>query len=146
MTQLRQRNRLHPFSTLGWLHDEMGRAFERTPRPTRQWSPAFTLHETDLAFEARFAIPGADADTLNVSVEGEVLRVSGERRGVPEAADRAVTRERSTGKFSRALEFPAPVDPEHVQAAFQNGILHVTLPKAASARPHTIAIKFNDEE
>jgi HSP20 family protein len=150
MTYLRQRNRLHPrgttFPALGWLQHEMNRLFEATPRGSAAPGPAVTVHETDLAYEARFLVPGADSESLAVAVEGDVLRVSGERAGIPEGAHRTGARERSAGSFARSLEFPAPVDAEHVAARYRDGILHVTLPKAEAARARTIDITFADDQ
>ena len=146
MKHLRATNRLHPFTTLGWLQDEINRASQTAGRAAAAWSPPFTLHETDTAFEVRFEVPGADVAQLDVAVEGSVLRVSGERAGFPDAARRRLTRERSTGKFSRTLDLSAPVDSEHVRAQYRKGILHVSLPKAAGARAHNIAIRLDDEE
>jgi len=146
MTYLKQRNRLHPFATLGWLQNEMGRMLETAPRPDRGWRPAFTLHESEIAFDVRFALPGADPATLDVNVEGNVLRISGERAGIPDDARRRLTHERSTGAFTRALEVPAPVDAEHVGARYVDGVLHVTLPKAAEARSRRIEIRYDDDE
>ena len=72
--------------------------------------------------------------------------MSGTRPGVSDVARRRLVRERSTGKFSRALELPAPVDGEHVQARYANGVLQVTLPKAAEARSRRIEIRHDQDE
>jgi HSP20 family protein len=146
MTYLRQINRLRPMTTLGWLQTEMDRMREAAPKRRSDWSPPFTLHESDLAFDVRFALPGADPEQLDVGVEGDVLRVSGTRPGMPDDAQRRFTHERTTGKFTRALEFPVPVDAEHVQARYLNGVLHVTLPKAAGARSRRIEIRYEEDE
>ena len=115
-------------------------------RPGHKLSLGDVVRVPPMRMAPRQALPGADPESLDVAVEGNVLRVSGERAGVPDEATRRFSRERSTGAFSRAFEFPAPVDAEHVQARYQHGVLHVTLPKAAEARPRQIAIRFENEE
>ncbi len=151
MTYLRQLNRVHPFETLGRLHDDMRRRAlgqmhaATAPRAKRAWQPPFTLHESELAFEVRFLLPGVDPERLEVSVEGDVLRVSGERPGIPDDARRRFTNERCTGAFARAIEFPTPVDSEHIAARYRDGILHVTLPRAAEARPRRIDVRYDTD-
>jgi HSP20 family protein len=146
MTYLRQINRLRPMTTLGWLQTEMDRMFEAAPKRDSDWRPSFTLHESDVAFDVNFSLPGADPEQLDVSVEGRVLRVSGVRTGIPADARRRFTHERSTGKFSRSLTFATPVDAEHIQARYLNGVLNVTLPKAAEARSRRIEIRYDKDE
>ena len=143
---LRHSNRLRPLTTLDWLHDGLTRARDQAPRPRRDWRPPFTLHESEQAFEVQFSLPGADPSQLEVQIEGAVLRVSGARPGTPDDAHRRLTHERSTGTFARTLEFSAPVDAEHVEARYTDGILRVTLPKAAEARTHHIEIRYDENE
>ena len=50
-------------------------------------------------------------------------------------------RERTAGEFVRTLSLPYPVDPEKVEARLENGVLHVTLAKHASAQPRKIPVK-----
>ena len=163
MTYLRHVNRLRPTRAmppaLGWLQQEMDRLLEShagrgshsgtgdgTGRRTAAWRPPLVAHETELAFEVRLVVPGADPDSLSVSVEGRALTVAGERAGVPDDAVRRLARERSAGSFSRTLELPAPVDAEHVEARYRDGVLLVTLPKAAEARARKIDITFEEQE
>lgn len=130
-----------PFTGLDWLRREMNHLFERSTTGTRDaWTPRLTLHETERAYEVRLPLPGADPDKLDIQVEQNVLRISGERAGVPSEASQRYAGERLTGAFQRAVELPAAVDSESVVAHFRDGILSVTLPKAAEALPRRIPI------
>jgi HSP20 family protein len=86
-------------------------------------------------------MPGIDARTLEITVLGNTLTISGERKN--EVGKNATwhRRERGIGKFLRTIDMPAEVDVEQVKADYQEGVLKVTLPKAPSARPKQIKIK-----
>lgn len=89
-------------------------------------------------------VPGADPASLAVTFEDGVLRIAGER---PVAADpegaRFLRRERPAGRFERVLELPVPVEADRITAAYRDGVLRITLPKHAAARPRTIPISVN---
>ncbi len=138
MMFLTQRDGLAP---LGWLRDEMDRLFECVTPQGDGFVAPLTLHETESAFEARIAVAGADPEKLEIGVEGNVLHVAGEREGMPDDAQRRFTAERFAGHFERALELPAAVAADEVQAHYRDGILTVTLPKAAEARPRRITVQ-----
>ena len=130
-----------PFAHLGQLRREMNHLFEHAATGARDaWTPPLTLHETEGAYEVRVPLPGADPEKLEIQVEQSVLRISGERAGVPAEATRRYAGERLTGPFSRAVELPAAVDAAAVEAHFRDGVLSVTLPKAAEALPRRIAV------
>ena len=89
--------------------------------------------------------PGVDPGTLELSVVGNTLRISGEKRRVagevtPDAFHRS---ERATGKFVRQLQLPVDVDEQHVQATYTDGLLLVTLPKVEKAKPTQIAVQVS---
>lgn len=132
---------LDPFAPFDWLRGEMDRLFDRVAAPGDDWTPAATLHETESAYEARLPVAGADPEKIDVNVEGGVLRVSGERPGVPEDAERRYTTERFTGRFRRELRLPTVIDAEKVEAHYHDGILRITLPKAAEALPRRIPVQ-----
>jgi HSP20 family protein len=83
---------------------------------------------------------GIDAKKLDISLEGQVLTVAGERP-VPEQKGRAYLRERFSGSFRRAITLTEDLDPERVEARYENGILHVHLPRRAEARARRIEVK-----
>jgi HSP20 family protein len=87
-------------------------------------------------------IPGMDPKNIEISVLGNALTISGERR--PEDLPEGVQyhrQERGYGKFVRAVELPHDVSKERVEAVYRNGRLTVTLPKADEAKPRQITVK-----
>lgn len=87
--------------------------------------------------------PGVDPESLKVTVVKNSLTISGQKTksNIPEEAYHRC--ERAAGKFVRTVELPSDIDAEKVSAEYRNGILSLTLPKAAAARPHQIEIKHN---
>ncbi|SHJ27493.1 HSP20 family protein [Malonomonas rubra DSM 5091] len=94
------------------------------------------------AFQVEAVLPGLDAEKIDIKVLGRRLTLAGEfaRPDIPEAANWH-RRERSRGQFERNLQLAANIDAEKVEAEYQQGILRVVLPKAASALPKKIAVK-----
>lgn len=87
-------------------------------------------------------LPGIDPKSVDVSVHGNDLRISGKRE--PEQLPKEAVyhrRERHTGEFSRALELPFEVESAKVTAAYRNGILRVILPRAEADKPKKIKIE-----
>ena len=89
--------------------------------------------------------PGVDPSTIDLSVIRNTMTISGEKRRhpediKPEAFHRS---ERAAGKFVRTVELPVEVDADQVKAEYKHGILMVTLPKAAAAKPKQISVSVN---
>jgi len=79
---------------------------------------------------------------VNIEIRDNALTISGERKAEHEDRDRGWYRvERSFGRSSRTLTLPEGVDPDSVEASFENGVLEVRIPKAEQRKPHRIAIK-----
>lgn len=105
------------------------------------WTPAADLYETDDEFVLELDMPGFDQDDIEVTVEHGILGVSGQRT-MDEKSERYTyhVRERSYERFNRSFSLPRSVNPDQVAAEFRNGMLRVTLPKAAEAKPRRIAV------
>lgn len=106
--------------------------------------PLVNLAEDDDHFYLTAELPGAAPDKLEVSVKGDTISLRGQVG--PEEAGAEVNyhrRERESGGFRRTMTLPAKVDMDRVDAAFKNGILTVTLPKAAEAKSHNISVKID---
>jgi HSP20 family protein len=88
------------------------------------------MAETAEAIIVEVELPGVERQDVRIEVEGDVLRISGERHTTVEHQERHYSRiERSYGRFERHLRLPASVDREGIRAEFQAGILIITLPK-----------------
>lgn len=103
-----------------------------------RWLPAMDVEEKDEAFLATVELPGLSKDDVEVTVEDNVLTVSGERKWESEEGDETKNRfrrvERAYGKFSRSLTLPNTVKADDVKADFKDGVLHLTLPKAEESK------------
>ncbi|WP_249998334.1 Hsp20/alpha crystallin family protein [Actinoplanes sp. M2I2] len=88
-----------------------------------------------------FDLPGVNADGIDIDVERNVLTVRAERRPI-ELGDQAVTQlsERPLGVFSRQLFLGEALDTEHIDAAYENGVLVVRIPIAEKAKPRKVAV------
>ena len=107
----------------------------------RGWMPPVDIQETPDAYKLEAELPGLTKDDINITLENNVLRLSGERKFEKDAKKENYHRvERTYGTFTRAFALPQQVNPEGVNAAFENGILTVTVPKAEQAKPRKISI------
>jgi HSP20 family protein len=107
----------------------------------RGWVPPVDIQETEDAYKVLAELPGLTKDDINITLENNVLRLSGERKFEKEVQKESYHRiERTYGTFSRAFSLPQQVSPEGVQAAFENGVLTITVPKAEQAKPRKISI------
>ena len=141
-----------PFRHLSLLRDEIDRLFDSplnalttsSQQFLSGWLPPVDLFEEKDHLTLRVEIPGMKKEDINVSLHGDVLTLSGERKE-EEAYDRAETyrSERFLGRFQRTLTLPVPVDGKKVGASYQDGILTVTLPKAEEAKPKQIEVKVH---
>jgi HSP20 family protein len=107
----------------------------------RSWVPPVDIQETADGYRLQAELPGLTRDDIHITLENNVLRLSGERKFERDAKKENFQRiERTYGAFSRAFALPQQVNAEGVQAAFENGVLTITVPKAEQAKPRKIAI------
>ncbi|MDR2442610.1 MAG: Hsp20/alpha crystallin family protein [Deltaproteobacteria bacterium] len=104
--------------------------------------PLINLAEDDEKLYLTAELPGIDSETLELSVKNDTLTIKGSKRAEPSVGEvNYHRREREPGSFRRSLTIPTKIDSEAVEANFKNGILTVTMPKAAEARARQITIK-----
>lgn len=133
-----------PTTDIHRFRSEMGRLLESVGRRLPGLAtnfPAFNVWQDDDNFYAEVELPGMDLSDLEIYVTGgNQLTIKGERKAP--AADKATfhRQERGVGSFARVLVLPAPVDADKIQARLANGILTITLPKSAAAKPKKIAV------
>jgi HSP20 family protein len=105
------------------------------------WCPAVDLAETDDEFVVTAELPGLSKKDVEVSVENDILTLSGERKAETEEQKGRWHRvERSYGEFHRSFRLPGKVDAAKVDAKFKDGLLTVTVPKVEGAKPRKIEI------
>ncbi len=147
--------RWEPARELSSLQNEMNRLFSTFfDAPTagnggsaRRWVPAMDLVETEEHFVLRADLPGVDEKDVTIELENNVLTLAGERRTEHEEKREGYYRvERATGSFSRALTLPEGIDPDAVQADFDNGVLEIRVPKPAQAKPRKVRIGVGSEQ
>ncbi|MEM6956671.1 MAG: Hsp20/alpha crystallin family protein [Myxococcota bacterium] len=106
---------------------------------TRALRPVF-LEETEEGLTLRAELPGLSADELNITVHGRHLTLEGERTVAPPEGFRTLHRERESYRVAHRLTLPFAVDGEAVTATLEQGLLEMTLPRAASEKPRTITV------
>ena len=115
---------------LNWPTSDNGEYIARLPLD------AYTT-ENEIVVTA--AIPGADPDLVEIMVEGDTLTIRGEIPARLENVD-YIYSEVFHGTFSRRLSLNVPIDTDHIEATFENGLLHLVLPKAEEVRPKVIKV------
>lgn len=94
--------------------------------------------ESDI--ELKFDLPGIDPDSINVTVDRGVLTVSAERAEEYADAEKPFIRERVMGSFTRRVRLSDSVDAERISAAYDSGVLRVTVPLLERAQPRKIEV------
>jgi HSP20 family protein len=92
-------------------------------------------------FIVNFDLPGARKDSIELSVEKNVLTVSAERTWTRSDGDAVVASERPQGSFTRQLFLGESLDAEHIRANWENGVLTVVIPVAEKAKPRRVQIE-----
>jgi HSP20 family protein len=112
-----------------------------------RWAPALDVSESDTAITVRAEVPGVDPNEIDITVTGDRLTISGEKKETVEKKDRdTYHRESRYGSFSRTLPLPASVDPQHVTATHANGVLTITLQKTPAAQAKKIVVKSKGDK
>lgn len=104
--------------------------------------PALNVYTNEQAEIITAQMPGFKPEDIDINVVGETLTISGEAQDRDVDAKAEYHRqERSYGKFTRSIELLFPVDADKIDAAFENGILRIHLPRAEADRPKKISVK-----
>jgi HSP20 family protein len=126
--------------------DRLNRMFDHlftgAPAGSATWAPAVDIFETgEHAVVIKAEIPAMKREDIKVTFENNVLTIEGER-----ALDASVPREqyhrleRSHGAFRRSFTLPVSVDSTQAHAAYQDGVLTITLPRREDSKPRQIAV------
>jgi len=130
------------------LERRMGRVFNEpllfdTPEVTAAtaWTPVVDIFEEPERLRIVAEIPGVKPEDVKIAVEGNLLTISGTKEQVAEEkAERVYRYERTYGTFERSFTLPATVDADHIKASYENGVVHLTLPKVEKAKPRLVKV------
>jgi len=147
--------RRSPFFELNSLQDRVNQLFNQTfggfenfgfeqPLTSENFLPPVDIFEDEHNITMQAEIPGVKQEDLNITLENNVLTITGERKFQHEEKKENFHRmERRFGKFTRSFTLPASVNAENVIANFENGLLNITLPKREEFKAKQITIGVN---
>jgi len=141
--------RWEPFREMMSLRQAMDRLFEDSfVRPSRFLPEAWggevpiDMYQTGNDVVIKAALPGVKPEEVDISITGDTLTIKGEHKEEQEVKEENyVRRERRYGAFSRSIPIPVSVQSDKAEAAFEDGVLTLTLPKAEEMKPKQIKVK-----
>jgi HSP20 family protein len=108
------------------------------------WLPVANISETETDYLIKAELPEVSKEDVKVTVEENVITISGERRKEAEHKDEKVHRVESFyGQFSRSFRLPEDADINAIQAESRNGVLKVKVPKTPAPKPRTVEVQVN---
>jgi len=147
--------RWEPFREFSTLQGRVNRLFRESfndagrdeSLTTSSFAPAVDVYEDEHQVALKIEVPGIDEKDIDVRVENNTLTVHGERKIEKEEKEENYRRvERHYGSFTRTFTLPQTVDTENVSATYDKGVLKITLPKKAEAKPKQIKVNAGPEK
>jgi HSP20 family protein len=132
--------RYDPFREVDRFTEQLFGSGGRSP-----WMPMDAVRAKDHV-TMWFDLPGVSPDSIDVSVERNVLTVKAERSWYPGEGEEPLARERTHGSFTRQVFLGEALDTERLQASYDQGVLAVTVPVAEQAKARKVEIKTGDPE
>ncbi len=136
--------RWDPFREMTQVQSQFNRLMDQVWGGNRQesWMPAIDVFDQKDAVVLKAELAGMDPDDIQIEVEDNVLTLKGERKFEETVDEERYYRvERRYGSFQRSLALPQGVKADEIQAAYDDGILTVTVPKAEEEKPKKIEVK-----
>jgi HSP20 family protein len=103
-------------------------------------SPRTNLYDNGDSFQIIAEVAGLTKEDLNIRIQGNYLELSGKRRPDAPEGYKVHRVERDMTSFTRSFTLPTEVNADKIEAALQNGLLTLVLPKAEAAKPKQINI------
>jgi HSP20 family protein len=125
--------RTDPFRELDRIAQAMG-------TPARPAAMPFDAYQKDDSFLVLFDLPGVEADSIDLTVEKNVLTVHATRTRPSAEGVEMLVAERPQGTFSRQLFLGDSLDSERIDAEYADGVLTLRIPVADSAKPRKVSI------
>ncbi len=129
------------------IFDAVERAFvpqgvQNSAEKPANWVPVVDIREEEDKFVISADIPGVKPDDIDIQTENKVLTLKGERNiENKEEKEGYIRRERISGSFERSFRLPDVADLENIEAKYENGELHITVPKRKEAAARKIEVK-----
>jgi HSP20 family protein len=133
--------RFDPFRDLDRLTDQVSRGTRQLPAVL----PMDAYQRGD-SFVVHFDLPGADPQSIDLTVERNVLTVRAERSWPRSEGDEILVSERPQGTFTRQLFLGESLDTDRIEANYENGVLTLTIPVAEAAKPRRVQIAGGDHK
>ena len=136
----------NPFDDVRRLETELDQLLGRSPYSTsiravpRGTYPPINVGATPERVDVYLFAAGVDPKTIDVSIQQNLLTVSGSRRVEVNRDAEYYRRERYDGDFHRVIALPDDADPDRVDARYTNGVLHVTVHRRQAAKPRHIEV------
>lgn len=121
--------------TFNSIFDELFNEFP-VRNESRLHVPAVNIHETESAYEMELNVPGRNKEDFKINLENGLLTVSFEKKEENNTSGpKTIRREFSYQSFKRSFNLDETIDADNIQAKYEKGILHLTLPKKEEAKP-----------
>ena len=142
-----------PFRDLEEMSDRLNRIFARPAvwqgqgkeiMTVADWTPTVDISETEAEYVIKAELPEVRKEDVKVTVDENVITISGERRKEAEHKDEKLHRiESFYGRFSRSFRLPDDADINAIQAESRHGVLKVRVPKTPAPKPKTVEVQVN---
>lgn len=131
-----------PFADFGELRSRLDQILHEATGGNGSWAPSVDVIRDDGNLVMRADLPGVKPDEVKVSVEDDVLTVSGEHSSESEEKKGSyMRRERRYGSFTRSMSLPAGVKAEDIVSTTEDGVLEVTIPLPKAEEKHAVEIE-----
>lgn len=137
--------RYEPWGLLNQLQRELERGTSEGSSATAEWSPAVDIKEEADKFVLHADIPGVKPEEIDISMDGDVLTIKGEKKTEATTEKENYKRvERTYGSFYRRFSLPDTANPDEIAAVSRNGVLVITIPKRQAVQPKKINVSSAD--
>ena len=146
------KTRWDPFKDLEELEKRLASTFGRAPvkgeggkeaMTVAEWAPLVDISEDEKEYVIKAELPEVKKEDVKLTVQDNVLSISGERKSEKEEKGKRYHRiERTYGSFMRSFTLPEDADGAQVSAEYKDGMLKVRLPKSEKAKPKSIDVKI----
>ena len=128
------------------LRDAIDRLFEDSFIPATGFTggglaPVTDVFEKGDEYHVCVELPGLKPDDVDVTATSDTVTIKGEMVEHEHPEQGNLRKERRYGRFERTITFPTEIDPNKVEASFENGLLNLTLPKSEEVKPRPVKVK-----